>query len=664
MTFVSNLGPNPFIIDDSNADQLVQRSRDEGFGTGYEPRPYDDRPEGYFAPVFNSPIIPRSQWDDHIKRQEDEQSSPDHWRLRGGVPVLDQNGYGYCIPPGGLVLMGDYSLKPIEDVRVGDKVVSAEGNVRTVLANSRRYVNEDIYQLHAFGYRALECTGEHPLLTKRGYVPAKDIQNEDYLCFPKLPPCQKTLWLSTLDHVCVEVSQGAELVLVGNAGAHSRVGGTTGWDEEDGAYYLDARAASRVNEYVPLDRDAGRLFGLWLAEGSFDSDASTVLFSFSTEKESETLVPETIELVNKVFGLPAKAYPNKANATNIRVHSEVLCRVFEKLMGRYSWGKRIPAEFMQADREFKEGLISGWLDGDGCLVQGRRKGCTVSKELAIGLFMIANEIGMRPALQKEKPQVNKYAKSRRVAWKLLFSSQGDSYRVSDEDTRMWRKVRRVSGSKDKRGRDVKAATHTKSYSGFVHNLTIDTDESFIVDGCAVHNCWMYGVVGAIMTAYAQTGGFVPHLSASGPAFQGKNWRNQGGYGGEAIRYIERFGIPELSVWPEHKNDRSLPNKPEVRASAEKHKVIEFLELPRSNFNALMSVLLDPINPRPVSMALNWWGHLVYGVKAVKISAGRYGVKIVNSWKPSWGDQGTSVLAENKATAFEQIAIQRVKVRAA
>lgn len=272
MTFVSNLGSNPFIIDDSNADQFVQQSRDDGFSTGYEPRPYDTQPEGFFAPVFNSPIIPRSQWDDHIKRQEDEQSSPDHWRIRGGVPVLDQNGYGYC--------------------------------------------------------------------------------------------------------------------------------------------------------------------------------------------------------------------------------------------------------------------------------------------------------------------------------------------------------------------------------------------------------WMYGPVGAIMTAYAQTGGYVPHLSAMGPAAQGKNWRNQGGYGGEAIRYIERFGIPELSVWPEHKNDRSLPNKPEVKASAEKHKVVEFLELPRSNFNALMSVLLDPINPRPVTMALNWWGHLVYGVKAVKISAGKYGVKIVNSWKPSWGDQGTSVLTESKATAFEQIAIQRVKVRAA
>lgn len=272
MTFVSDLGSNPFIIDDSNADEFVQQCRDEGFSTGYEDRPYDTQPEGFFAPVFNSPIIPRSQWDDHIKRQEAEQSSPDHWRLKGGVPILDQNGFGYC--------------------------------------------------------------------------------------------------------------------------------------------------------------------------------------------------------------------------------------------------------------------------------------------------------------------------------------------------------------------------------------------------------WMYGIVGAIMVGYAQTGGFVPHLSAMGPAAQGKNWRNQGGYGGEAIRYIERFGIPELSVWPEHKNDRSLPNKPEVKASAERHKVVEFLELPRNNFDALASVLLDPINPRPVSLALNWWGHLIYATKLVKIAAGRYGVLGINSWKESWGNRGTTILAENKATAFEQIAIKRVKVRSA
>lgn len=184
----------------------------------------------------------------------------------------------------------------------------------------------------------------------------------------------------------------------------------------------------------------------------------------------------------------------------------------------------------------------------------------------------------------------------------------------------------------------------------------------VLDQNGLGYCWMYGVVGAIMTAYGQTGMKAPHLSATSAGAQGKRWRNQGGWAGEAIRYIERFGIAELSVWPEHSMNRSLPSRPEVQASARKHKIVQFLELPSRNFDAACSAILDPVNPRAVTLGLNWWGHLVYGTKVVAISARRYGIKIVNSWRPSWGDNGTAVLAENKATAHEYVAVDRVKLR--
>jgi hypothetical protein len=176
-------------------------------------------------------------------------------------------------------------------------------------------------------------------------------------------------------------------------------------------------------------------------------------------------------------------------------------------------------------------------------------------------------------------------------------------------------------------------------------------------------CWCYGTVGAMMTCYAMTGQPAPHLSAAGPAFQGKQWRDQGGWGEEALRYIEQFGVPELSVWPEHSRDRSLPQRPEVQASAAKHKVTQSLELPRNSFAALISVLTDPKHARPVTLGLDWWGHLVYAVRAVALPGGGFGAKIANSWKVSWGNQGCSVLVESKAKAQEQIAVQRCRVLA-
>jgi hypothetical protein len=101
----------------------------------------------------------------------------------------------------------------------------------------------------------------------------------------------------------------------------------------------------------------------------------------------------------------------------------------------------------------------------------------------------------------------------------------------------------------------------------------------------------------------------------------------------------------------------------VQSSAAKHKVTQSLELPRNDFGALLSVLTDPKHARPVTLGLDWWGHLVYAVRAVALPGGGFGAKIANSWKVSWGNQGCSVLVESKAKAQEQIAIQRCKVLA-
>lgn len=176
-------------------------------------------------------------------------------------------------------------------------------------------------------------------------------------------------------------------------------------------------------------------------------------------------------------------------------------------------------------------------------------------------------------------------------------------------------------------------------------------------------CWMFGTVAGVMNRYAAQGLPVPFLSATGPAAQGKNWRQRGGWAGEAIEYIGKYGIPTTATWPQNSMDRSLPNNHEQQLDAQRHGIVDFEELPSRNFEMAMSCLLSPQNPRPVTLGLMWWGHLVCGLRAVKIGRG-YGIVIVNSWKKSWGDGGYKALVESKATAQEQIAICDVKPRAA
>jgi len=171
-------------------------------------------------------------------------------------------------------------------------------------------------------------------------------------------------------------------------------------------------------------------------------------------------------------------------------------------------------------------------------------------------------------------------------------------------------------------------------------------------------CWFFGTCTAVEVTYAMTGHKCPNLNPFPTAYRIKNGRNQGGWAEQALKGIEKWGIPQHSVWQGNKADMSLWDKPEVIASANRHKVTASLELPQNNFAALVTSLTHPKFARPVTMGLNWWGHLVCAVRAVALPGGGFGILIVNSWGPSWGQNGTGVLVESKSIAFEQIRIER------
>lgn len=170
-------------------------------------------------------------------------------------------------------------------------------------------------------------------------------------------------------------------------------------------------------------------------------------------------------------------------------------------------------------------------------------------------------------------------------------------------------------------------------------------------------CWINGVVHAMMATRAFTN--MPFVSLS-PAWTGakiKNYRNVGGWGGEAIEGINRYGIPDVQFCPPNAIDRRY-DTPEARANAALHKIPEQYELQDRNFDQTMTALILGF---AVPAGLSWWGHLVCFLDPVVISPRRYGVKFINSWSANWGDHGFGVLEESKARPDDQQALRSITV---
>ncbi len=101
-------------------------------------------------------------------------------------PVQDQ---GNCFPPGTKVMMASYQERNIEDVQIGNSVISSNGNIKLVTQVTQRPVREKLYRLTVSKGEfstELRATADHPILTTQGWVLIKHLKSTDLVIFPEL----------------------------------------------------------------------------------------------------------------------------------------------------------------------------------------------------------------------------------------------------------------------------------------------------------------------------------------------------------------------------------------------------------------------------------------------------------------------------------------------
>lgn len=164
-------------------------------------------------------------------------------------------------------------------------------------------------------------------------------------------------------------------------------------------------------------------------------------------------------------------------------------------------------------------------------------------------------------------------------------------------------------------------------------------------------CWAHSTVSAAIIARAVANMPYVSLSAYAIACIIKGYRDEGGWNGESMKFLAERGCPSEEFWPQQSVSRSNDN-PATWANAAAHKLTEWSDVPDRDFDQLMTHLLLG---QPCALDLNWWSHSICAMDPVEIEAGRFGVRIWNSWGDSWSDRGMGVLTESKATPDGAIA---------
>jgi len=180
-------------------------------------------------------------------------------------------------------------------------------------------------------------------------------------------------------------------------------------------------------------------------------------------------------------------------------------------------------------------------------------------------------------------------------------------------------------------------------------------------------CWAYSTTAAVTLSRAVSNLPYTRLSAHSVACKVKNFKDEGGWCGLSCEYVIKNGIVPESLWPAKSMSRANDTDANWEI-AKNFRITEgWLDMAQPvwgktmTFDQLASCLLLNV---PCPSDFDWWGHSVLAMDLEEADStlplenqDRWAIRIWNSWKDSWGLNGTGIIVGKKAVPMGAVAIR-------
>jgi pyruvate formate lyase activating enzyme len=231
-----------------------------------------------------------------------------------------------------------------------------------------------------------------------------------------------------------------------------------------------------------LDEDLAALFGYFAAEGSVLHSRARVHSAeliFSLGHHEQELAERISKLVVQVFGL--QSHLSKRHTTLCVVVGKASAALFfESICGTGSRRKRVPAQLFSAPPSVVEAFLNAYAEGDGSRTpSGRVSVTTVSRQLAVGVAWLALRTGRFPWIGEARQ-----AREGRVLGRTVQRApfQFIVNWLTGVSKRYWLR-------EDRRYFYIPIRSiRTRHYDGWVYNLEVEEDRSYLAQFIATHNC--------------------------------------------------------------------------------------------------------------------------------------------------------------------------------
>lgn len=387
---------------------------------------------------------------------------------------------GICISEGQKVLLGSLNYKNIEDIKVGDKVMTSSNKASAVLRKIDSGIKRVVSIKAALGTK-IEATGDHQVLS----VLRKEISEipDRGRYSPLKPPIEgKKKYRKTINKY--------------KEGYVPRYRAVSSLSIGD---YLCVPKPKIIEQHefkgVPLNYDIGYLTGIFAAEGHYNKQRPSATLRFSLGIQEEDIANKITSVVEEYFSCTTCVVKRpQYNRLTVSVSkSETLFEFISSICKEYAENKDIELG-LQGNSQFHRGLLKGLIDGDGWI--NRDKGKigfkTISKNLFDKVWWLFVSYGFIPTWFKESGRKQTIHNNKKPSWcKPSYSITLNSKEQIDRFESWTGGLMQIKGSLVVNTdnfllvpiKEIKTVGDKQ-----VYDLTVARGNSFVIDRIVVHNC--------------------------------------------------------------------------------------------------------------------------------------------------------------------------------
>ncbi len=400
----------------------------------------------------------------------------------------------------------DRGLVSISEVSVGDTVLTHKGTWKKVVKTYKtpyegklldirtEKSNETLkctpnHPIYAYSSKVVTWSGNKPYALWKGYywsgkktrinakqfnpefIDAKDLKRLDKVAFPKFKFTKELPEFIDLESWSDYADEGFVY----------KLSGTRSKDVKS--------KRSKTKRFIPINSETLFILGLYVAEGS--SYRNQISFSVSAE---ETKLIERIRNFASLMGSNSHVKVNKGTKSAIvGFNSFALANFLRESFGHLAPNKKIPKMFMGIKGKDILPFVEGMFAGDGS-IRVRSRGAvinkpyasytTVSKNLSDDLAYILTGWGINPTSFISKGKI--------VSFKTYQSMAKDAYTLEINPQQIATLYANNTYTFDTFSTGEQALMIKNiseiEYKGYVYNLGVEDDNSYVTKNCAVHNC--------------------------------------------------------------------------------------------------------------------------------------------------------------------------------